>query len=140
MANYQTIAPLEGITGKLNKKGKTVFRQKFARDSNGAVIRPMRKEVYVIQNPRDWKKKPAKGAEKQKQDRWAEVCAKTKAILHDLEQRALWQQRWQAQLTKAEPDAPIDPRTGKRKTYAKFDCYVRAKVWYELCQNEKGGS
>ena len=69
MANYQTIAPLEGITGKLNKKGKTVFRQKFARDSNGAVIRPMQKEVYVIQNPRDWKKKPAKGAEKQKQDR-----------------------------------------------------------------------
>ena len=59
MAHYQTIAPLEGITGKLNKKGKTVFRQKFARDSNGAVIRPMRKEVYVIQNPRDWKKKPA---------------------------------------------------------------------------------
>ena len=59
---------------------------------------------------------------------------------HDPEQRALWQQRWQAQLTKAEPDAPIDPRTGKRKTYAKFDCYVRAKVWYELCQNEKGGS
>ena len=58
MANYQTIAPLEGITGKLNKKGKTVFRQKFARDSNGAVIRPMKKEVYVIQNPRDWKKNP----------------------------------------------------------------------------------
>ena len=135
MANYQTIAPLEGITGKLNKKGKTVFRQKFARDSNGAVIRPMRKEVYVIQNPRDWKKKPAKGAEKQKQDRWAEASAKTKAILHDLEQRALWQQRWQAQLKKAEPDAPIDPRTDKRKIYIKFDCYVRSKIWRELCRN-----
>lgn len=48
MANYKTIAPVEGITGKLNKKDTTVFRQKFARDSNGAVICPMKKEVYVV--------------------------------------------------------------------------------------------
>ena len=140
MANYVPIAPVDYLTGKLNKKDKTVFRQKFARDSHGAVIRPMKKEVYVIQNPRDWKKNPATGAEKQKQDRWAEACAKTKAILHDPEQRALWQQRWQAQLKKAETDAPIDPRSGKRKIYAKFDCYVRAKIWYELSQHVKGGS
>ena len=38
MANYKTIAPVEGITGKLNKKDKAVFRQKFAHDSNGRVI------------------------------------------------------------------------------------------------------
>ena len=131
MANYKTIAPVEGITGKLNKKDKTVFRQKIARDSDGRVICPMQKEVYVVQHPRDWKKKPAKGAEKLKQDRWAEASAKTKQILDDPEQRALWQQRWQAQLKIAEPDAPIDPRTGKRKIYIKFDCYVRAKVWRE---------
>ena len=140
MANYVPIAPVDYLTGKLNKKDKTVFRQKFARDSHGAISRPMKKEVYVIQNPRDWKKNPAKGAEKVKQDRWAEACAKTKAILHNPEQRALWQQRWQAQLKKAEPDAPIDPRSGKRKIYAKFDCYVRAKIWYELSQQVKGGS
>ena len=70
MANYQAIAPLEGITGKLNKKCKTVFRQKFAHDSNGAVISP----------------------------------------------------------------------TGNRKIYIKLDCYVRSKIWRELCQTEKGGS
>ena len=138
MANYKTIAPVEGITGKLNKKDKTVFRQKIARDSDGRVICPMQKEVYVVQHPRDWKKKPAKGAEKLKQDRWAEASAKTKQILDDPEQRALWQQRWQAQLKKADLDAPIDPRTGKRKIYIKFDCYVRAKVWRGL--SEKGGS
>ena len=132
MANYKTIALVEGITGKLNKKDKTVFRQKIARDSDGRVICPMQKEVYVVQHPRDWKKKPAKGAEKLKQDRWAEASAKTKQILDDPEQRALWQQRWQAQLKIAEPDAPIDPRTGKRKIYIKFDCYVRAKVWRGL--------
>ena len=92
----------------------------------------MQKEVYVVQHPRDWKKKPAEGAEKLKLDRWKEACAKTKAILDDPEQRALWEQRWQAQLKRAEPDAPIDPRTGRRKVYIKFDCYVRAKVWREL--------
>ena len=132
MANYKTIAPVEGITGKLNKKDKTVFRQKIARDSDGRVICPMQKEVYVVQHPRDWKKKPAESAEKLKLDRWKEACAKTKQILDDPEQRALWQGRWQAQLKKAEPDAPVDRRTGKRKIYIKFDCYVRAKVWREL--------
>ena len=34
MANYKTIAPVEGITGKLNKKDKTVFRQKIAHKSD----------------------------------------------------------------------------------------------------------
>ena len=132
MANYKTIAPVEGIKGKLNKKDKTVFRQKIARDSDGRVICPMQKEVYVVQHPRDWKKKPAKGAEKLKQDRWAEASAKTKQILDDPEQRALWQRHWQAQLKKAEPDAPVDRRTGKRKIYIKFDCYVRSKMWRGL--------
>ena len=132
MANYKTIAPLEGITGKLNKKDKTVFRQKVARDDQGRVIAEMKQEVYVVQHPRDWKKKPAKGAEKAKLDRWAEACAKVKQILDDPEQRALWEQRWLAQLNKAEQDAPIDRKTGKRKIYIKFDCYVRSKVWREL--------
>ena len=132
MANYKTIAPVEGIRGKLNKKDKTIFRQKIARDSDGSVICPMQKEVYVVQHPRDWKKNPAKGAEKLKLDRWKEACAKTKQILEDPEQRTLWQERWQAQLKKAEPDAPVDRSTGKRKIYIKFDCYVRAKVWRGL--------
>ena len=132
MANYKTIAPVEGITGKLNKKDKTVFRQKIARDSDGRVICPIQKEVYVVQHPRDWNKNPAKGAEKLKQDRWAEASAKTKQILDDPEQRALWQQRWQAQLKKAEPDAPIDPRTNRPKIYIKFDCYVRTKIHRSL--------
>ena len=132
MAEVTFIAPVAKIEGKLNKKDKTVFRQKIARDSDGSVICPMQKEVYVVQHPRDWKKKPAEGAEKLKQDRWAEASAKTKQILDDPEQRALWQQRWQAQLKIAEPDAPIDPRTGKRKIYIKFDCYVRSKMWRGL--------
>ena len=33
MANYVPIAPVDYVTGKLNKKDKTVFRQKFARET-----------------------------------------------------------------------------------------------------------
>ena len=33
MAEYKTIAPVDYVTGKLNKKDKTVFRQKFARET-----------------------------------------------------------------------------------------------------------
>jgi hypothetical protein len=89
----------------------------------------MKPEAYAMQHPRDWKKKPAKGAEKERQDSWAETCARTKAVLDDPTQRAQWEERWKAQLKKGEKDAPIDPRTNKRKIYIKFDCYVRSKVW-----------
>ena len=129
MATPTYIAPIDGMRGKLNKKDKTVFRQKHALEANGAIIADMKPEAYVVQHPRDWKKKPAKGAEKAKQDRWAEACARTKAILDAPTQRAQWEERWKAQLKKGEEDAPIDPRTKKRKIYIKFDCYVRSKVW-----------
>ena len=97
MAEVTFIAPVAKIEGKLNQKDKTVFRKKVARDDQGRVIAEMKQEVYVVQHPRDWKKKPAEGAEKLKLDRWSEACTKTKQILDDPEQRALWQQRWQAQ-------------------------------------------
>jgi hypothetical protein len=132
MATPTYIAPIKGLRGKLNKKDKTVFRQKHTRDANGTIIADMRPEAFVVQHPRDWKKNPAKGTEKAKQERWAEACARTKAILDDPEQRALWQERWQAQLKNGDEDAPIDPRTNKPKIYIKFDCYVRAKVWMKV--------
>ena len=129
MATPTYIALIEGITGKLNKKDKTVFRQKHTRDTNGTIIADMKPEAYVVQHPRDWKKKPAKGAEKARQERWAEVCALTKAILDAPTQRAQWEERWRGQLKKGEEDAPIDPRTNKPKIYIRLDCYVRAKIW-----------
>mgnify|MGYP003495924580 FL=1 len=132
MAEVTFIAPVAKIEGKLNQKDKTVFRKKVARDDQGRVIAEMKQEVYVVQHPRDWKKKPAKGAEKLKQERWAEASAKTKAILDNPELRSQWELQWQAQLKKAEADAPIDPRTKRRKIYIKFDCYVRSKVWRGL--------
>ncbi len=128
MATPTYIAPIDGLRGKLNKKDKTVFRQKHTRNADGTIIAQMKPEAYVVQHPRNWKKKPAKGAEKAKQERWAEACARTKAILDDPQQRTQWEERWKAQLQKGEEDAPIDPRTNKPKIYIKFDCYVRSKV------------
>ena len=132
MAKVKWIAPIEHFEGKLNSKDKVVFRQKKVRDSKGRIIGMMAQEAYVVHDPRDWKKNPAKGAEKEKMNRWKEACALTKTILDDLQERAQWEKRWQAQLRKAEVDAPIDPKTKKRKIYIKFDCYVRSKVWRGL--------
>jgi hypothetical protein len=132
MAEVTFIAPVAKIKGKLHQKDRTVFRKKMVRDDEGRIIAEMKQEAYVVKHPRDWKKNPAMGAEKAKLDRWKEVCAQTKQILNDPDQRALWQERWQAQLKKAETDAPIDPRTRKRKIYIKFDCYVRSTVWRGL--------
>lgn len=132
MAEVTFIAPVAKIKGKLHQKDRTVFRKKMVRDDEGRIIAEMRQEAYVVKHPRDWKKNPAIGAEKAKLDRWKEACAQTKQILDDPDQRALWQERWQAQLKKAEADAPIDPRTKKRKIYIKFDCYVRSTVWRGL--------
>ena len=95
MAQSNLIYPLESLHGKISKKSKTVFRRKAVYDENGNVLAQYAQESYVVEHPRDWKKNPAKGAEKVKQDRWSEACAKTKAILRDPEQRALWPQRWQ---------------------------------------------
>ena len=132
MAEVTFIAPVAKIKGKLHQKDRTVFRKKMVRDDEGRIIAEMKQEAYVVKHPRDWKKNPAIGAEKAKLDRWKEACAQTKQILDDPDQRALWQERWQAQLKKAETDAPIDPRTKKRKIYIKFDCYVSSIVWRGL--------
>ena len=42
MAEVTFIAPVAKIEGKLNKKDKTVFRKKVARDDQGRVIAEMK--------------------------------------------------------------------------------------------------
>ena len=132
MAEIVFIAPVETIKGKLNKKDKTVFRRKRIFDAQGNVIGELSQESYVVNNPRDWKKNPPKGAEKQRIDNWAAACQRTTVELQDDTLRAAWQQRWQEQLKHPEAGAPIDPKTHKPKVYTRFDCYVRAAIFREL--------
>ena len=135
MAQTTFIAPVDSIRGKLHKRDKTILRRKVARDAQGRVIAEMAQEAYVISNPRDWKKKPATGAEKANMDNWKAACQRAKAELQDDALRAAWQQRWEVQLRHPESNAPIDPKTNRPKVYIRFDCYVRAVIFRELSSN-----
>ena len=132
MAEILFIAPVETIKGKLNKKDKTVLRRKRIFDAEGRVIGQLSQEAYVVHNPRDWKKNPPKGAEKQRIDNWTKACQQAREIRKDPEQLAQWKQRFEAQLQQPEADAPIDKQTGKAKIYTRFDCFVRAAIFRSL--------
>ena len=132
MAKSNLIYPIDTLRGKITKKSKTVFRRKGAYDENGNLIAQCAQESYVIENPRDWKKNPPRGAEKQRLDNWTLACQRAKVELMNEELAAAWKQRFQAQLKNPEADAPIDPKTRKPKTYIRFDCFVRAAIFRSL--------
>ena len=132
MAQSYLIYPLDSLHGKISKKSKTVFRRKAVYDENGNVIAQYAQESYVVEHPRDWKKNPPKGAEKQRLDNWTTACQRAKAELRDEALAAQWRQRFEAQLKHGEADAPMDPKTHKPKIYSRFDCFVRAAIFRSL--------
>ena len=132
MAQSNLIFPVESLHGKITKKSKTVFRRKCAYDENGNIIAQYAQESYVVEHPRDFKKNPPKGAEKQRLDNWTIACQRAKNELKNEVLAANWKQRFQAQLKHPEADAPIDPNTHIPKVYTRFDCYVRAAIFREL--------
>ena len=89
MAEIKFIAPVETIKGKLQNRDKTIFRRKRVFDAQGHVIGELSQEAYVVHNPRDWKKNPPKGAEKQRIDNWTEACKQASDIRKDPEQLAI---------------------------------------------------
>lgn len=135
MAQSNLIFPVESLHGKITKKSKTIFRRKCTYDANGNVIAQCAQESYVVENPRDWKKNPPKGAEKQRLDNWTIACQQAKEVQKDPEKYAAWKQRFEAQLKQGEAGAPIDPATRKPKIYIRFDCFIRAAIFREL-QNQ----
>lgn len=132
MAKSNLIFPVDSLRGKITKKSKTVFRRKGAYDENGNLIAQCAQESYVVENPRDWKKNPPKGAEKQRLDNWTIACQRAKVELQDEALAAEWKQRFQAQLKSPDTNAPIDPRTHKPKVYIRLDCFVRAAIFRSL--------
>ena len=132
MAQTNLIFPVESIHGKITKKSKTVFRRKAVYDESGNVIAQYAQESYVVENPRDYKKNPPKGAEKLRHDNWTAACQRANTELQNEELTAAWKQRFQAQLKQPEANAPIDPKTRQPKVYTRFDCYVRATIFREL--------
>ena len=135
-------------------KGGSISRRKTYRDSKGRIKGMSEPETYKIVNPRDWKKKPATGKELEHQLRFKQACAETKRILlpskpqayvaanngvsptpEELATLQYWQSRFDAQLDKPEPDAPLDPKTGKRKQYFRLDAFIRTCLLRQLEEN-----
>lgn len=132
MAEITFIAPVETIKGKLQNRDKTIFRRKRIFDATGHVIGQLSQEAYIVKNPRDWKKNPPKGAEKQRIDNWSAACQQAAEIRKNPEQLEQWKQRWAAQLQHPEPNAPLDKKTGKPKSYIRLDGFIRAIIFREL--------
>ena len=135
MSQVTFIAPVDSMRGKLNKQGKAIFRRKRVFDSQGNVIGEFAQESYIVENPRDWKKNPPTGAEKANIDSWRMACQRAKMEMADDALRATWQKRWEAQLSRPEADAPLDPRTNRPKIYRRLDCFIRATIYRTLMQN-----
>lgn len=128
--------PVRELHGAFTKGG-TINRRKTYRDSKGRIKGMSAPESYKIMNPRDWKNNPAKGKELEHQLHFKQACAETYHIMHpstpeELAMLQYWQNRFEAQLDKPEPDAPIDPKTGKRKQYFRLDAFIRTCLLREM--------
>jgi len=133
MATFELNPMFKNLNGKLNKRDKTVLRQKKYRSSTGAVISKAAHESYEVLNPRDYKKNPPKGAELQSISVFAQASSLTTRIIRsgkyttdelaamtDSEreeqlrlraQLADFEARFMAQLKKPDPQAPVLAKT-----------------------------
>ena len=150
MAKVNYLDPVREIRGTF-QKGGIINRRKQYRDEKGRVVNESAPEAYALRHPRDWKKNPATGRELECQNRFKAASAQTKRILlaakpeayaaahngtlpseEDLATLRYWQSRFQKQLRRPEPDAPIDPKTGKRKRYSRLDAFIRTCLMREM--------
>jgi hypothetical protein len=153
--------PVRDIRGTF-RKGGIINRRKAYRDEKGRIVNESAPEAYAVHNARDWKRNPATDKELECQNRFKAASAETKRILlaakpeayaaayaaahpdvapdavpatpseEDLATLRYWQTRFRKQLRRAEPDAPIDPNTGKRKRYSRLDAFIRTCLLREM--------
>ena len=161
MATVNFQDPVRDIRGTF-RKGGIINRRKAYRDEKGRVVNESAPEAYAVRHPRDWDKNPATGREQECQNRFKAASAETKRILlaakpeayaaayaaahpdaapdavpatpsdEDLATLRYWQERFRKQLRRAEPNAPIDPHTGKRKRYSRLDAFIRTYLMREM--------
>ncbi|MBQ3673719.1 MAG: hypothetical protein II928_04530 [Paludibacteraceae bacterium] len=141
MAKIKYSPGIEYVTGAFSKQG-IVQRQKHFHGPKGEVTKTARVEAYIIQNPRDFKRKPASGAELKHQTAFGEASRQANALLKAAkngsatpEQMTIYDQmvkRFYAQ-KEGKPDAsiPVDAH-GNAKIYGAFNCFVRSVFYYDL--------
>jgi hypothetical protein len=127
MANFETSAGIEGLTGKFCKREVLTMRQKQWKYPDGRVFGLGPKEIYR-QEKRDFKRNPRTEAEEAQYRKWVEVCQEASRIAKDPNHPRYQEmvERHMAQLQ----GAP-DPVLGKKKI-CQFGNFVRAVLIREL--------
>ena len=143
--------PTKELHGAL-QKGGTVHRMKKYRDFDGRIIKHGIKEAYIIGNPRDWKRKPARGKELAHQNLWKEACDRASQIFKAGHQQPVtafytteeaqtlyadYQERFTKQLpgktgTTPDPEAPVDPATKMQKRFIQLPAFIRTIIYNQL--------
>ena len=125
MAQFETSAGIDGITGKFNKQTRLTMRQKKWHYPDGRVFGYGPKEVYS-QEKRDYKKNPRSQAEQVQYEKWCAVCREAARIKNDPTHPRYQEMmaRHSAQL-RGKPDSVV----GKR--ICMFGNFVRAVLIHE---------
>lgn len=147
MGNPVYDAPVENISGAI-QKGGPISRQKHYRLPNGQTTGTGKKEFYRLTNPRNFREKPLSLNEANNHELFRQAAMRANEILaaakpgsnptpNQLAELNYWQQRFIAQIvtrkgSKPDPDAPIDPKTGKPKRYVLFAAFIRAFIYLQL--------
>jgi len=137
MAIVTFIHPVDSIQGEIAHHSGFVFRKKHAHDEHGEVIHEGKQECYKIVHPRDFKKTPPQGREKEHFDLWKEACRRAKEEKNPEHPRyTYWRERWKAQLKEPDAECPINARSKQKRSYYQFDCFVRVAILWELRQQQ----
>jgi len=164
MAKVELNAAIDRAHGKPKKRDNTVRRQKKYRADSGKVIDYGAQESYTVLNPRDYKLNPPKGAELRNITSFADASRLTTLIIRsgkftdeeiaampdDLRaqtedfrrQLARFKTRFNAQLRKPDPQAPVltktdpqyNPNSAKvqRRRYRTLNTFIRAMLAQSL--------
>ena len=126
MAQFETSAGIEGITGKLNKRQSLTMRQKYFRYPDGRIFGCGPKEVYE-QQQRDYKRHPRTPAEEAQHQRWITACREASLILKDPNHP-----RYQEMVSRhaSQLRGKPDPLLGK-KCICQFANFIRAILVHE---------
>ena len=134
MSETKFINPIDSMSGRLSKKERqgVIFRRKIYRDSQGHIIKKGRNEHFIQVNPRNYEKTPLTPGEQKTVSAFKQALEQYKLDKQNPERMAYWQQRWKAQMRKGDPQAPIDPETGKKRIYGRLDTFIRSMIQISL--------
>ena len=126
MAQFETSAGIEDITGKLNKRQSLIMRQKHWRYPDGRIFGCGPKEVYK-QNARDFKRNPRTPAEEAQHQRWIAACREASRITKDPNHP-----RYQEMVSRhtSQLNGNPDPLLGTKRI-CQFGNFVRAVLIHE---------